>query len=997
MKNRLVRSQRLALFGLVAALVAWPGTAQGQAPTGAVTGMVVDAQSGRPLLDAQVSIPGTGRGALSNSSGRYLILNVPAGQHTVRVDLLGFSGAEQTVTVPADQTVTADFNLSQDAIQLEEIVVTGLGQETERRQLSTSVDVISAEEIALAPVTSVDQLLQGRVAGATVNAQSAQAGTASLINFRGTSSVFSSQTPVVYVDGVRVDNSMATAMGTGGEQSSALADLLTSDIERIEVTKGGAASTLYGSDAATGVIQIFTKRGRPGAPRFTFRTEYGFDQPELKYMFDTDLAFPSLVEAGEVSPTFMQDNYWKTGFSQNQYLAVSGGTEAVTYNVSGRVQNEEGVQPKNESTIYAVRGGLSATVSDDFTLHFNGNFTRSQFQRLFNGTAIADPLTTFEVGDAIFFSGASDLDEALEIFLSPDIDETVNRFLFSGGFNWTIMPSWFARLNTGIDYRHNQQRIIEPIGFTPGEVTGQLARQDRQFSSFTLDVATGHAWTSADGNISNAFTVGVQGFRDDLSEIQSQGTTFALPGAPDFDEAADIESTENNVERFSGGLFVDESLDLWNRLTLSAGVRFDGSTAFGDEVSYETYPKGGVSYLISNEDFFPTGFVNQFKLRAAYGETGKPPSPFDKDPSFNAVSFRGESAPRFDNPGNEDLRPERTRTIEAGFDASFFDNRIGIDFTWFDATTVDALIAVPEQPVTGQGTQLRNLGEISNRGIELGWSAQVLNLSSVAWTIGGTFQTVDNKVVDMGLAAPFSVDDSQKRVCGPPNDCDPTQDGVQAISLPIGSWYVATPIDTNDDGLLDGSELRFTGGHPTPTSSGSFNTSLRIGTLWTLSSLADFAYGHEVFDWGSVWASFNGIYRREEIAAGAAGFDDSADFCAQDPTPEECFPVRYALDGTEIGPYTQSTARSAFVYDGDWFKWREVSLQFQMPPSMTDALRISRGMLYGSVRNLWIWSRNPLIDAELNGLSGDGLVLGSESSVTASVPRRFRFGLELVF
>ena len=996
MKSRFVRTYGLVLPALAAALLAWPATAEAQAQTGTVTGTVVDGQSGRPLLDAQVSIPGTGRGALSNSSGRYLILNVPTGQQTVVVELLGYTGQSQTVTVAAGQTANANFEVSQDAIQLEEIVVTGLGQETARRQLSTSVDVISAEEIALAPVTSVDQLLQGRVAGATVNAQSAQAGTASLINFRGTSSVFSAQTPVIYVDGVRVDNSISTAMGTGGEQSSALADLLTSDIERIEVTKGGAASTLYGSDAATGVIQIFTKRGRPGAPRFTFRTEYGIDQPELKYMFDTDLAFPSLVEAGEVAPTFMQDNFWKTGFAQNQYLAVSGGTEDVTYNVSGRVQNEEGVQPKNESTVYAVRGGISASVSDDFTMNFNGSFTRSQYQRLFNGTAIADPLTTFEVGDALFFSQTSSLDEALEIFLSPDIDETVNRFIFSGGFQWDIMPSWFARLNTGLDYRHNQQRVLEPIGFTPGEITGSLARFDRGFSSFTLDLATGHAWTSADGNIGNAFTVGVQGFRDDLSEFFAEGTTFALPGAPDFDQAAEIESEENNVERFSGGLFIDESLDLWNRLTLNAGVRFDGSTAFGDEVSVETYPKGGVSYLISNEDFFPTGFVDQFKLRAAYGETGKPPSPFDKDPSFSAISFRGESAPRFDNPGNEDLRPERTRTIEAGFDASMFDNRIGIDFTWFDATTVDALVEVPEQPVTGQGIQLRNLGEIANRGIEIGWSAQVLNLSNLAWTLGGTFQSVDNKVVDMGTAAAFNVE-TQKRVCGPPNDCDPTQDGIQAIPLPVGAWYVSTPIDTNDDGLPDGSELRFTGGQPTPTSSGSFNTALRIGRLWTVSSLADFAYGHEVMDWGSVWSSFNGIFRRQELAAADAGFEDTDEFCAQTPTPEECFPVRYNATGTPIGAYDQNTARSAFIYDGDWFKWREVSVQFQMPPAMTDALRLDRGMLYASVRNLWIWSRNRLVDPELNGISGDDLVLGGESSVTASVPRRFRFGLELVF
>jgi hypothetical protein len=346
----------------------------------------------------------------------------------------------------------------------------------------------------------------------------------------------------------------------------------------------------------------------------------------------------------------------------------------------------------------------------------------------------------------------------------------------------------------------------------------------------------------------------------------------------------------------------------------------------------------------------------------AYGETGKPPTPFDKDASFNAISFRGESAPRFDNPGNEDLRPERTSTIEFGLDASFFSNRIGVDLTWFDATTTDALISVPEQPSTGQGTQLRNLGEISNRGWELAWSAQVVNMESVAWTLGGTFTTVDNEVTDMGGAADFNAG------------------GQQRVSLgkPVGAWYVTTPVDTNDDGFLDGSELMFTGGQPTPTKSGSFNTSLRLGTRWSVSSLADFALGHEVMDFGSVWSTFNAIYRREEI----------------ENVP---FPVRYDLAGTEIGQYSQSAARSAFIYDGDWFKWREISLQYQMPQVLVDAMRVERGQLYGSVRNLWIWSRTAMVDPELNGLSGDGLVLGSESSVTASSPRRFRFGVQVVF
>jgi outer membrane receptor protein involved in Fe transport len=924
----------------------------------------------RPLSDAQISIPGTGLGTLSNSEGAFLIRSVPPGEVTVRAEILGFAAQEITITVRAGETANLDFSLGQDAIALEELVVTGVGKETERRKLSTSLDVLSADEISQVPVTSVDQLLQGRVAGATINAQSSQPGTSSLINFRGISSVYGSQTPVVYVDGVRVDNSASTAGGTGGEQSSALADLLTSDIDRIEVTRGGAASTLFGSDAATGVIQIFTKRGRIGDTRFTGRVEMGYDQPELKYMFDTRLTFPDLVEAGEVSGRFMEENFWRNGLAQNYYLAVDGGNAQVTYNISGRVQDEEGVQPKNQSTIYALRGGMQATLREDFTVNFSGSFTRSRFQRLYNGTAIADPLTTFEVGDALYFSGAGTLQEAFDIFMMPDVDETVNRFIFASGFTWNVTENLFVRGNTGMDYRSNEQRQLQPIGFTPGEVRGEIDRYQREFSSFSFDGAATWTWPISPG-YSSDLTIGAQGYRNDESLFQGSGVGFALPGAPDIDEAGELDVSENNTERFTGGIYAEEQFDFWNKLTLNAGVRFDASTAFGDDISTEAYPKAGASYLVSQEDWFNdlTGrFLNDMKLRVAYGETGKPPGPFDKDKSFSAESFRGESAPRFDNPGNEDLKPERTSTIEVGFDASFFSNRLGLDFTWYDAKTTDALFFVPEQPVTGAGTQLRNIGEISNRGIEVGWNLQVLNRPELAWSLGGTFQMVDNEVTDMGGAADFSVDSNYKRV---------------TLGRPVGAWYVETPIDTNGDGYLDSYEPMFTGSQATPESSGSFNTNIRIGNAWTISSLADWARGFQVHDWGSMWATYNNIYRREEIEG----------------VP---FPDRYDLDGNlacsrDRCPYGPYQAISAFIYDGDWFKWRELSVRYALPQVWAGRIGADRGSLYGSVRNLWIWSKTDMVDPELNGISGGGLALGGENSTTASPPRKFRFGVEFVF
>ena len=981
--NRIVScvASLVAVVALVG-FTAVPAAAQ----TGSVQGLVLDGASRRPLADAQVHIVGTGIGLPTNSAGRFVLVGVPVGEQVVRVSLIGYGDVDRTVTVTADEPVSLEIEMTVTAISLNEIVVTGVGAETERRALGTTVEVLTAEDFELAPVQSIDQVLQGRVSGATVSATSAQPGTGSLINFRGVSSVFGAQTPVIYIDGVRVDNDQSTAAGTGGEQSSALSDLLTTDIERIEITKGGAASTLFGSDAATGVIQVFTRKGSPGAPRVTARMEQGLEYPELKYIFDTRVIFPDRVESGEVTGTFMEDLYFKRGTSQNYYLGVTGGTSDVTYSVSGRLEDRTGTQPKDGSTNYNLRGGLQASITDDFNIEFSGSYVRHNFQRLYNGSAIADPLTTFEVGDALFFSGASTLLEALDIFLLPEIDESVNRFILSGGARWNIRDDLTARLTVGADNRSNQQRVFQPIGFTPGEPTGQLNRRDRSFTSVSLDAGATYSWQNAARSIGSSLTVGVQGFREEESIINGNGRGFALPGTTDFDAAAVITAFEGNVEVFNGGLYVDEQVSLWDKLYLGGGFRIDAGSSFGDEIETELYPKATGSYVLSDDVSLP--FVNELKLRTAFGQTGKFPGAFLKDRTFSATPFRGESAPRFSNPGNAQLRPEKTSTIEAGFDAALFSNRVGLDFTFYDARTTDALFQVPRQPVTGQGTQQENVGEIWNWGIEMALNVQVLNTRSLAWSIGGNFQFNHNEVTDMGGVPDFSVDGSQKRVTG----CWMVEEEGNldtCIGGPVGAWWVTMPVDTNGDGLPDGTERQFSGEGPVPTKSGGLNTTISVGNSLTLSALADWAGGHQVFDWGSVWATFNGILRRERVRCGLE--DNAAEGC------DYAFPVQYNLDGTPRGPYSQSAARSAFLYDGDYFKLREVSVRYILPESVATTLNASRATLYLSGRNLWIWSRNHLVDGELNGLSGGGLVLGGESSVTLSPNRMYRFGVEVAF
>ena len=296
------------------------------------------------------------QGAATDVDGSYTIEDVPEGTHEVSARFVGYGDDQATVDVQAGETTTQNFALGEDLLMLDELVVTGTGGSVERRKLSADVSVLNIRDIEEAPVTSVDQLLQGRVAGASVRMQSAQPGQGALVNLRGITSVFGSQTPVIYIDGVRVDNASGTSLSGGGETTSALAELLTNDVERVEITKGGAASTLYGSDAANGVIQIFTKRGNIGDPTITFRTEQGLDTPVTKFLNDTGFAFGQDEDSPVNDPesddfgqgNFIADEFLKNGYFQNYYVGVNGGREGLRYNVSGRAQNTTGVQPSNE-------------------------------------------------------------------------------------------------------------------------------------------------------------------------------------------------------------------------------------------------------------------------------------------------------------------------------------------------------------------------------------------------------------------------------------------------------------------------------------------------------------------------------------------------------------------------------------------------------------------------------------------------------------------------
>ena len=277
MKHSLTRLAVILFLALaMIALTASPSIAQ--VPNGELRGKVTDAQTGQPLPGANVILRGTGYGAATDLNGEYLVRALPPGKYSVQARFIGYGSVTQDVTIGAGQIAKTDFQLSATAIQIDEVVVTGTAIAAERRTVGNTIATISTREIGQVPVASLAEVLQGRTPGVVTLMSSGQAGGGASLRIRGMTSMTQSNEPVIYIDGVRVDNSNAEAQNitTGGQRPSRLNDISPGDIERVEIIKGASATTLYGTQASAGVIQIFTKRGSAGAPQVSLQHQRGW-------------------------------------------------------------------------------------------------------------------------------------------------------------------------------------------------------------------------------------------------------------------------------------------------------------------------------------------------------------------------------------------------------------------------------------------------------------------------------------------------------------------------------------------------------------------------------------------------------------------------------------------------------------------------------------------------------------------------------------------------
>ncbi len=733
-----------------------------------ITGTVTDQRSGLPLPGAQVIIIGTTTGAMTDDKGQYRIPGVPAGTVRLRVRLLGYGLVERTVTVQDGTPAVVNFTLSTSPLALDAVVVTGTPGGTQVREIGNAVGRIDAAEIArTSPSVNVQQVIGQRDPGVIVQPAAGMVGAGSAIRIRGTSSLSLTNQPIIYVDGVRIDNSASAGPAIRqGRTASRLNDFNPEDIESIEIIKGPAAATLYGTEASNGVIQILTKRGKSGAPRLdvTLRTGTNYmKDPEERFRY----TYGKNPNTAQVDSFNIFDYYkqltGKSIFTNGQLGnvdgSVSGGSDAARYFASANYGVNHGIVDYNWENTAGTRLNLSLLPSAKWKLDTYLNYSQ-------NETRFAQAADGFGIWDMLVWSSPSLLNTPTKGFryANPDIagqiDSRSKVSRFTGGVDLRYQPtSWLTQqLKVGDDNGQTTNQVLFPrvpfgdVNFFGARSGGEKTLEAVTTTFNTLDYAA-TAKTEVH-KISTATSAGAQYYRKQVSLVSAVGSNFATPDITTIGGAASTSSGETFVENKTLGMYVQEVLGFSNRLFITGAVRGDANSAFGSDFKAAYYPKLSASWVVSEEPFFQpyTGRINSLKLRGAWGEAGQQPDVFAAlrlyAPQTGPGGVPVVTPSSFGNPA---LRPERGKELEVGFDLGLFNDRTTLTYTHYNKTTTDAIVLAPNRPSTGfPGSTVQNLGKVRNWGNELGLNVNVLNGQRVGWDFGVNYATAGNVVDDLG-------------------------------------------------------------------------------------------------------------------------------------------------------------------------------------------------------------------------------------------------------
>jgi outer membrane receptor protein involved in Fe transport len=942
-------------------LIAWMAvstTAATAQESGRISGEVVDAQTRAPVGQVQVFLQGTSYGTLTRQDGRFLMVNIPAGTYTLRAERIGMTSVSQEITVAAGAVVPVNFELRSQALGLDAIVVTGTAGASRQREIGNSIAQINTANLPSPPTQTTD-MLKAAAAGVSVSAIGGELGQGQQIRLRGNGSVSMSNQPIIYIDGVRMQSKpfpyvlAPDGPGRGGNVVfNPLNTINPNDIERIEVIKGSAATTLYGTEASAGVIQIFTKKGSAGAAVWTAEVQQGVNW---------------MRQFGPDSRPFMLMEPWMRNAHVQEYsTSVRGGNQNLQYFTSVQHVDEEGVQIIDEGRTWAARGNFTFTPSNDLQLQWNSSYSH-RWQKNMAGSNNAHGITLNAMRGEIGYFGVYDIDLISQL-LDYDIQTKIERFTLGGTATYSPLASLSNRFTVGYDFSQRAEDNLRPFGFALWP-EGALYVTNWENRLLTFDYVGTYSHEVLAG-LRTSFSWGGQAVSEDTHNYIGWARDFPGAKAPTLSSASQREAGESEQRIWNAGLFAQNVFDVGNRLFLTLGLRVDGNSAFGENFGLQMYPKASASWVASDEAWWRENW-GTVKFRTAYGQSGRAPGAFDKVRTWTAAGWLGAPAFRPANVGNPDLGPEVTGEFEFGLDASWLGDRLSSTFTYYNQKTSDALFQVSQIPSEGFRTpQLKNVGELRNTGIELTVDGSPIATRNWRLDMGVNLTTNHSEVLSLGGAPAFTIGGNAWIVEGQPV---PVIRG-RVVTNPT---EIAAPVIAQNHNY----------GPNLPTHTIGLTTTLQLPRGVSLSAKGDYRGGNYM------------VLGPGSNAVGRAGRWPTCLPYYVDGNPE---PLRGL--GVALKPDTPAlwrarctsalTNNEIWTHPADFFRLRNVSAM--IPVDFLFPEKITNASLSLSLNDSWTWLKDfPFLDPEMSGNDGTSQVVGVTERLPS--PISFRTSLRITF
>ena len=959
---------RTLLYGVILLLLA-PGLAFAQ--TGTVEGLVTDAATGEPLPGANVQLAEIQLGAATDIDGQYQITDAPVGEYTLRVSFVGYKVATRDVEVTLNETTTVDISLEPDLTGLEEIVVTGLATSSIKAETSVSVSRVNAAELTdQNAYQSVDQLIGGNAAGVSASPSSGNVGSGVRFRVRGGGGLNGDGQPVIYVDGVRIDNSQVVGFDAGGQGTSALADLNPENIASIEILKGSASTAIYGTEGSEGVVLITTKNGRPGQDfSVRYKQTMGFSQEVRDY--DSD----RFISADAVNALWRDPadaNLWETAITATGSAGGVNYLGAVTHNVNnGIIQNNRG-----ERTNF--RANFEALPSEEVTLQAKASYTLNDFQRPDNDNNIFGFL-----GNTILAPGGTPyvFTDSTSVTLLNDVQQ-VQRFV--GSLNASYAPAWLdgfqLRATAGYDISSRRQDRTFPVeGTYTGVSSGERNVFNRNNRRYNLDANASYAYNILP-DLEATSVIGGQALQVRTRTFFGTAQDFNTGLITNIGSGADfLTLNEDFFNSRQFGLFAQQEFNYKDTYTLSATLRRDYASLIGEQASDIFYPSVQGNVRLNQFDFVPEAF-DLLKVRAAYGESGQLPGLAD----VQLVRFLAEPSgfgpgATITSVGDPALEPERVREVEFGVDGSLFE-RYSFEATYYRQFTNNTIIDFQPAPSTGFGQQAvpRNAGEVLNQGVELGLGLTPYRSAKHEVNVDLNYSYRVTEVQDLGgappIAGPF---DLNYQVEGQPKNVFWTQQ-VLGAQFDADGNFLGPELLRDENGAI----IRTNQGNPAPDHFGGLRLNVRLFNNLSITGFAEYQLGQQVFNNTELFAAnFGNSKRRADLQAQLGELE---------PGTQE-----YIDTANELA-FTNPNWDANYIEDADWLKIREISVRY----NFTDLLRkagvtqVNDLSLTLAGRNLFTFTEYSGPDPEVNFDGARGQIQGQDF-LTLQTPRQFSATLSL--